>query len=74
LYYFKVAVRYGDKEAAEKFLQEYVSYGGDAKGMDASVRAMHPLSGLSTAERPEFLNQLDEEEKGAYERSFKILR
>jgi hypothetical protein len=72
LYYFKVAVRYGDKEAAEKFLQEYVSYGGDAKGMDASVRAMHPLSGLSTAERPEFLNQLDEEEKGAYERSLKF--
>jgi hypothetical protein len=62
LYYLKMAVRYGDKAAFEKYLVEYVAAGGSEKGYDTSVRNMAPLYGLSSSEKKDFKEKwLDDE-------------
>lgn len=61
LYNYKMALRFKDKDAADKYLQEYVSLGGTVAGIKNSLKRMHPLSGLSKADRKEFEQSLDEE-------------
>lgn len=63
LYYFKQALRYGDKEAAEKYLRQYVDYGGTSKGLNQSLKALHPLYGMSKEEAAAFIGELTEKEK-----------
>jgi hypothetical protein len=64
LYYLKMAVRYGDKAAFEKYLAEYVAAGGSEKGYEASVRSMDPLYGLTSSEKKDFEKEwLDDEGK-----------
>ena len=78
LYYFKQALRYQDKDAAERYLVEYINHSigprdisaltdEDRKririGLTSSLQRMQPLSGLSKAEQIGFIASLDEEEK-----------
>ncbi|MCK5235444.1 MAG: diguanylate cyclase [Deltaproteobacteria bacterium] len=71
LYNFKLAVRYKDKKAAKKYLEEYVnltalSGTSGAKALNAvttSLQNMHPLKGLTEKEKQVFLASLDEEGK-----------
>jgi hypothetical protein len=64
LYYLKMAVRYGDKAAFEKYLMEYVAAGGSETGYATSVRNMDPLYGLTSSEKKDFEKTwLDDEGK-----------
>lgn len=62
LYYLKMAIRYGDEEAMRKYLIEYLTYGGNAKGFKQSVKMMHPLSGLSKEEQVKYIKTLSKSE------------
>jgi hypothetical protein len=46
LYNLKLAMRYGDKRATQKYLEEYVMLGGTTRGMERSLKALDPLYGL----------------------------
>jgi len=63
LYYLKVALRYKDKEAVDKYLYEYAVYGGTAKGLKQSLSSMDPLYGLDKVEIVEFISGLSEDDK-----------
>ena len=67
LYYMKTAIRYKDKEAALKYLNEYFENGGTVKGIKQSFAALNPMYGFtskSTAEKGEaFIASLTEDEK-----------
>jgi len=64
-YYLKLALRYGDVEAAKQQLAEYKALGGTAQGLQASIKSLAPLSGLNETDKAEFLKSLtpDEREK-----------
>lgn len=63
LYYVKQSLYHGDAESFKKYLYEYYSNGGTAKGINQSLENLHPLSGISKKDRGAFLKSLDEEEK-----------
>jgi len=62
LYNYKLSLKFRDKIAADKYLREYVSLGGTKKGLNNSLRRMHPLGGLSKKDIGEFSKSLDEED------------
>jgi len=66
---YKEAVRFGDKRAAEKYLTEYRAAGGDDKGMEKSIAALHPLSGLNMAREYRYLATLDEDGKAKLDKA-----
>lgn len=55
LYNLKLALRYEDKKAALKYLNEYRALGGDDAGLETSLRNMHPLHGLNSQEQGAFV-------------------
>ena len=55
LYNLKLAIRYQDKEAFEKYLVEYVQLGGTLQGLEQSLDNMDPLHGLNEAEKAYFV-------------------
>ena len=63
LYNYKLSIRYKDKEAAQRYLMEYIQLGGTKKGLASSIESMHPLYGLSKKEQAEFVRSLDAEDK-----------
>ena len=63
LYNIKLSIRYKDKKAFEKYIAEYISYGGTSKGLRTSLKNMHPLKGLNKKEQKAFLQWLDEEDR-----------
>jgi hypothetical protein len=63
LYYYKMALRYGDEKAQEKYLAKYKELGGTESGMNRSLASMDPLYGLSDKERADFLATLTESER-----------
>ena len=67
LYYMKTAIRYKDKKAALKYLDEYFENGGTAKGIAQSMDMLNPMygyTGKDTIEKGEaFVASLSEEEK-----------
>jgi hypothetical protein len=63
LYNIKLAMRYGDKKAFEKYLLEYATLGGTSKGLKQSLKTMHPLYGLSKEKQAAYINSLDAVDK-----------
>lgn len=63
LYNFKLSVRYGDKDAAEKYLAEYAALGGTKQGLATSIRNLEPLSGLNAEDERRFRNSLNADDK-----------
>ena len=67
LYYMKTAIRYKDKEAALKYLDEYFENGGTAKGITQSMAMLDPMYGYTgkdtIAKGQEFVNSLSDDEK-----------
>ena len=59
LYNFKLAIKYKDSAAADKYLAEYVNAGGNIKGVITSVQNMHPLAGIPEELIPDFAQTLD---------------
>ena len=56
--YYKEALRYQDEAAAVKYLEQYKLAGGTKEGMERSLEAMNPLSGMKKADREEFVASL----------------
>lgn len=67
LYYMKTAIRYKDKEAALKYLDEYFENGGTAKGITQSIAMLNPMYGYTSEDSiekgQEFVNSLSDDEK-----------
>lgn len=64
LYNIKLAMRYGDKEAAEKYLLDYINKGGTAKGLSTSLKSLSPVYGLNETQTEVYIqNYLDVEGK-----------
>ena len=67
LYYMKAAIRYKDKEAALKYLDEYFENGGTGKGIKQSFATLNPMYGYTgkdtIAKGEEFIASLSVEEK-----------
>jgi hypothetical protein len=68
---YKLALRYKDKEAAKKYLTEYVLLGGTDRGLDQSLSSMNPLYGLNKDEQTVFIESLNGEDR---ERLVKALK
>jgi hypothetical protein len=62
LYNLKLALRYGDDKAYEKYMAEYYDLGGTARGIRESIDRMHPLSGLSREDRRKFKSSLSDDQ------------
>lgn len=64
LYNIKLAMRYGDREAAEKYLLDYINKGGTAKGLSTSLKSLSPVYGLNETQIEVYIqNYLDVEGK-----------
>jgi hypothetical protein len=59
LYNVKLAMRYGDRKAFEKYMLEYAALGGTEKGLKQSFKSMHPLYGLSQDKWQDYVDSLD---------------
>lgn len=62
LYYFKQSIRYKDKQSAIKYLTEYAMRGGTKRGLEQSLKTLHPLYGLNKEEQIAFIKTLDPED------------
>ena len=71
LYWYKTAIKYGDAEAAKKYLAQYKEMGGTMKGLKISVNRAHPLAELPKKYRTKFLNQLSNEDRETVKRAGK---
>lgn len=63
LYNYKLALRYGDEKAQEKFIKLYESYGGNPSQTISSVLTMSPYYGIPTDERSAYRSSLTEKQK-----------
>jgi hypothetical protein len=63
LYNYKLALRYEDEKAQEKYLKEYESYGGNAQQTIESVLTMSPYYGIKKDERAAFKASLTGKDK-----------
>jgi len=67
LYYMKTAIRYNDKKAALKYLDEYFENGGTGKGIKQSFATLNPMYGYTSKDNIEkgnaFVASLTDEEK-----------
>jgi hypothetical protein len=69
LYNYKAALRYGDKEAARRYLAKYVAAGGNDRGYAQSMKTLHPLYGLDEKEQPQFLASLSQSDREIVQRA-----
>jgi hypothetical protein len=63
LYNYKLALKYKDNKAANKYIKEYQSLGGTQKGLSTSLESMSPLAGLSKDKQKQFISKLTVKEK-----------
>lgn len=69
LYNYKIALRYDDEKAKDKYYDRYMELGGTKKGMDTSLRSMHPLYGIPKKYQEEFYDSLTTKEIETLERA-----
>ena len=63
LYYHKQALRFGDFEAAEKYLRKYAELGGTRKGLKASIRLADPTARVPKTLKRQFMFSLSPSER-----------
>jgi hypothetical protein len=63
LYYYKQALKFGDFDAAEKYLKKYRDMGGKLHDVQGSIRRVHPLASLRLADRYKFKASLSPEQQ-----------
>lgn len=70
LYNYKQALKFGDKTAQRRFLKEYAMLTKDpskvSQGLERSLMALDPLSGLNEREKMQFIASLTPEEREKY--------
>jgi hypothetical protein len=63
LYNVKLSMKYGDKEAFKKYLNEYWEAGGTPVDIIKTMEKMHPLNGLSEADQRQFILSLNKDQQ-----------
>jgi len=63
LYYYKQALKYGDFEAAEKYLKKYKDLGGKESNVQGSIKRAEPLASLKLSDRYRFKQSLSQEQQ-----------
>lgn len=63
------AIQEKDVEAEAVWRQKYEEMGGNRKSMEASIRALAPLYGMSRADRDQLLSQLDASDRKILKRA-----
>jgi hypothetical protein len=71
LYYFKMALKYGDEKASEKYMAEYYANGGTDRGMSQSLATLEPFYSLNDAERGGFYEWLRPKEQESLAKAYK---
>ncbi|KWT73768.1 hypothetical protein [Candidatus Magnetominusculus xianensis] len=69
LYYYKQSLKYGDIEAARKYLDKYKNLGGKMSDVKASIKRADPLAMLPAKYRDKFMAGLDAEDRAKIERA-----
>ena len=59
---YRMALRYGDQDAADKALIRYAEFEGTDEGLKTSIRRQHPLGPIAKKDRAAFLDSLTEEQ------------
>jgi hypothetical protein len=72
LYYARMAQRYGDKKGVEKWIQEYMKYGGKLNNFYKSIERLMPLENMDNVTKAEFLSSLKKEETEKLMKAFKF--
>ena len=70
IYYYKMALKYGDEQAANKFLREYVKLGGDLESMNKSVVRSAPLGFMTKWQQDLFLMNLSKQDEEVANRAY----
>jgi hypothetical protein len=63
LYYYKQALKYGDFDAAQRYLKKYEEAGGKWKNIRTSIKRADPLASLGGRDRRKFRETLTPEQK-----------
>jgi hypothetical protein len=58
LYYYKKALIFDDKPAADRYLKKYEELGGTPEGLEKSIATFDPLFGLKDEEQDDFVASL----------------
>jgi NTP hydrolase family protein/strawberry notch-like protein/inorganic pyrophosphatase-like protein len=69
LYWYKQAMKYGDLDAAQRYLQKYYELGGTRKGKIQSIRLAHPLSSIPKMKRYRFKESLTPTQRSVMDRA-----
>ena len=67
----KTALRYNDKAAARRFLQQYRELEGTKQGLKQSMKAMNPLFGMSEKEVKQFMKWISPNDRQTLRRANK---
>jgi hypothetical protein len=59
---YRLGLRYGDRDAADKALLRYEELGGTERGLQQSIKRQHPLGPIAKKDRAAFLDSLTDEQ------------
>jgi hypothetical protein len=62
LYYYRQALKYGDFNAAERYLRKYYEMGGTSRTLRQSIKRAHPLASITPRKRFSFRQSLGPQE------------
>ncbi len=63
LYYYRQALKYGDLDAAKRYLMKYYDLGGSPRSLRTSIKRAHPLGSLAMKHRFKFRQSLSPEQQ-----------
>lgn len=66
---YKIAIRLKDGESAAYYLSEYMTLGGNKKGLKKSLESLDPLSGINDKDEKKFKESLNGEERQELEKA-----
>jgi DNA repair protein RadC len=58
LYYYRQALKYGDLQAAKRYLEKYYQMGGTSRTLRSSIKRAHPLASVPVRKRYNFRQSL----------------
>ena len=68
-YYYKLSLKLEDWKAAEKYLAEYVGYGGTKKTLNSTMRYINPLNGMNNTKKSGFLQWITPDDKARLDKA-----
>ena len=72
LYQYKQALKFGDEEAADRYLMKYAELGGTVQGVNQSLKALDPLSALSDSEMGGFMDSLTPADQKRFDKAMEF--